>query len=152
MARKPPGTHEPRARRVSARKRLLAKARAGEFDNMPTGPLPSVAPTSPLADWLMDKTPETERRMLVAAALGKLTSADLMAAFVAEMGELADVMERGELERCYRATVMRCRLLAAIAKNVRPTVSSGAVQSWSIAWPEDRADDRGEDVRLEVPD
>lgn len=147
MTRAPPNTHEPRTRRAPLRKRL---ARARREDTEATGsPLPKHAAPSPLAVWLLDPTPEAGREALRLAALGRLTRADVMAAFVAELWLGTEALARPDGELCRRAQVGRIRLLDAIAKTLAPSTSSGPVMRTVLVWPSREFTDRGEDVRLE---
>jgi len=142
MTRQPANTHEPRMRRASLRKRLQAQARRGEGDPGPVLEVADTAPSSPLADWLMDPTPERAALMLRTAALGKMTHRDMMAALAAELRLLTEAMDRPGFKLARPALVARHRLLATMSKAVAPSPSSGVVQTWRVAWPAHYSDDR----------
>lgn len=135
--RQPPGTHEARTRRLSLRKRLQAQARRDGWEPDPS-PLPDREVPSPLADYLTAPGPDTQRALEVAAAHGRLTTADMMAAFVAELGIMVDAMAArtgSDFERFRQAAVLRHRLLAALVKTIKPVPGVGAVQRISVDWP-----------------
>lgn len=111
-------------------------------------------PPSPIAEWLLDPTPQTWSRLQVAASLGRLTKADLQTALMAQMHIEVEHFNRdpSNFESARKAYVNRQRLLRSLLDVVKQSVSSGPTQVVRVVWPTHfTPHDPGEDVRLEVP-
>lgn len=154
-----PGTTPKRA---SKRRQLAAAQKRSEEAAPPQLPLPEPGPPelppmppSPIAEWLLDPTPQTWSRLQIAASLGRLTKADLQTALMAQMHIEVDHFRRDpdNFEAARKAYVNRQRLLRSLLDVVKQSVVSGPMQVVRLVWPTHyEARDPGEDVRLEVPD
>lgn len=153
-----PGTTPKRA---SKRRQLAAKLKGAEEKLGPQLPLPEPGapelppmPPSPIAEWLLDTNPQTWARLQIAASLGRLTKADLQSAIMAQMHVEVEHFNRDPVgfEGARKAYVNRQRLLRSLLDIVKQSVVSGPMQIVRVVWPSREVIDRGEDVRLEVPD
>lgn len=155
-------TKSTRTRRRSKREQIAQKRRKADQAPPPQMQVPEPGspelpemPPSPIAQWLLDPTPETWARLQVASSLGRITKADVQTAMMAQLQIEVEHFNRDPdgFEPARKAYVNRQRLLRSMLDVAKQNVANGPLQEVRIVWPTHYdPQDPGEDVRLEVPD